>query len=66
MLIGDREIEWAACFKNIAVQAHQILIRTKKLGWIRDIFKQWIFDGIVLKLEKHLEEKKIPRQALNR
>ncbi|GBL73751.1 hypothetical protein AVEN_230730-1 [Araneus ventricosus] len=29
-----------------------------------DIFKQWFFDEFVPKVEKHLEEKKLPRQAL--
>ncbi|GBN00452.1 hypothetical protein AVEN_85520-1 [Araneus ventricosus] len=28
------------------------------------IFKQWFFDEFVPKVEKHLEEKKLPRQAL--
>lgn len=51
--------------KNIAIQALPVSYTNQKNSWMsRDIFKQWFFDKFVPKVEKHLEEKKLPRQAL--
>ncbi|GBM60221.1 Jerky -like [Araneus ventricosus] len=51
--------------KNIAIQALRVSHTNQKNSWMnRVIFKQWFFDEFVPKVEKHLEEKKLSRQAL--
>ncbi|GBL81296.1 Jerky -like [Araneus ventricosus] len=51
--------------KNIMIQALPVSYTNQKNSYMnKDIFKQWFFDEFGPKVEKHLEEKELPRQAL--